>query len=305
MNRLRERVYYGVIGGSGVYEIEGITDVVQVRPPTPFGQPSDAITVGTVSGVRCAFLPRHGKGHKILPSELNNRANLYALKSLGVGQVISVSACGSLKEQIHPRDFVVPDQLFDRTRGRPSTFFGNGIVGHVSMAHPYCAHLSAIVFGTAQEIGLSVHEGGTYVCIEGPQFSTKAESIVYRSLGFSIIGMTNLPEAKLAREAEICYATVGLVTDYDVWKEDEEVSVSEVMGSIAANVYNVKRLIAALLPRLTLERTCECAQALKYAVMTAPEAIPAKTRKDLDLLVGKYLKASISRHSEERKRRRI
>jgi len=290
--KLKERVLFGVIGGSGVYEIDGISDIVQVFPSTPFGKPSDAITVGTVSGIRCAFLPRHGKGHRILPSELNNRANLYALKSLGVGQVVSISACGSLKEEIHPRDFVVPDQLFDRTRERPSTFFGRGIVGHVSMAHPYCVSLSDTVFEAAQEIGLSVRRGGTYVCIEGPQFSTKAESIVYRSLGFSIIGMTNLPEAKLAREAEICYATVGLVTDYDVWKEGGEVSVSEVMGNIAANVYNVKKLIAAVLPRLARERTCECASALKYAVMTSPAVIPAKTRKDMDLLLGKYLKPS-------------
>jgi 5'-methylthioadenosine phosphorylase len=289
LKSLKEKVHYGVIGGSGVYEIEGISDVVQVFPSTPFGRLSDAITVGTVSGVRCAFLPRHGKGHRILPSELNNRANLYALKGLGVGQVFSVSACGSLKEEIRPRDFCIPDQLFDRTRGRPSTFFGRGIVGHVSMAHPYCPVLSQKVFDVAKEIELSVHKGGTYVCIEGPQFSTKAESTVYRSLGFSIIGMTNLPEAKLAREAEMCYATVGLVTDYDVWKEGGEVSVSEVMSNIAANVYTVKRLIAAVLPRLVAERTCECAHALKYAVMTSPSAIPTKARKDLDLLLGRYL----------------
>jgi 5'-methylthioadenosine phosphorylase len=289
---LKEKVSFGVIGGSGVYEIEGVSDVVHVFPPTPFGKPSDPITVGTVSGVRCAFLPRHGKGHRILPSELNNRANLYALKSIGVEQILSVSACGSLKEEIRPRDFFIPDQLFDRTRERPSTFFGNGIVGHVGMAHPYCRSLSAVVHDVAKKIGLSVRQGGTYVCIEGPQFSTRAESLLYRSMGFSVIGMTNLPEAKLAREAEICYATVGLVTDYDVWKEGEEVSVGEVMKTVSANVYNVKKLIAELLPRVARERTCECATALKYAIMTDPSVIPEKTRKDLDLLVGKYLKAS-------------
>jgi len=289
---LKEKVHFGVIGGSGVYEIDGITDVVEILPATPFGRPSDAITVGTISGVRCAFLPRHGKGHRILPSELNNRANLYALKSLGVDQVVSVSACGSLKEEVKPRDFVIPDQLFDRTRERPSTFFGNGIVGHVSMAHPYCPALSETVYQAAKAVDLSVHRGGTYVCIEGPQFSTKAESMVYRSFGFSIIGMTNLPEAKLAREAEICYSTVALVTDYDVWKEGGEVSVSEVMANVAANVYNVKRLITTFLPRLARERTCECAHALKYAVMTNPAVLPAKAKKDLDLFLGRYLSKS-------------
>ena len=288
--RLKRKVSFGVIGGSGVYEIEGIEDVAQVFPSTPFGKPSDPIVVGTVSGVRCAFLPRHGRGHRILPSELNSRANVYALKSLGVDQIISVSACGSLKEDVHPRDFVIPDQVFDRTQGRPSTFFGNGVVGHVSMAHPYCPRLSETVYRTAREIDLSVRQGGTYVCIQGPQFSTRAESLLYKSLGFSIIGMTSLPEAKLAREAEICYATVALVTDYDCWKENEEVNASKVMSNVAANVFNVKRLIAAVLPRLTAERACECSQALKYAVMTSPSAIPAKARKDLGLFLAKYLK---------------
>jgi 5'-methylthioadenosine phosphorylase len=225
-----------------------------------------------------------------MPSELNSRANIYALKSLGVEQIISISACGSLKEELKPRDIVIPDQLFDRTRQRPCTFFGEGIVAHIGFANPYCPELSQTLYQAAKDLRLSVHLSGTYVCIEGPQFSTKAESKVFRSLGFSIIGMTNLPEAKLAREAEICYATLGLVTDYDVWKEGEEVSVERVVGNLLANIENVKKLVKAAIPRLERERKCECASALAYAIQTHKWAINRKTAKKLDLLVGKYLK---------------
>ena len=285
-----EEVKIGVIGGSGIYDIEGITETRKQKINTPFGDPSDIIVIGNLEGIPVAFLPRHGRGHFIMPSELNSRANIYALKSLGVEQIISISACGSLKEELKPRDIVIPDQLFDRTRQRPYTFFGEGIVAHIGFANPYCPELSQILYRVAKDLGLSVHLGGTYVCIEGPQFSTKAESKVFRSLGFSIIGMTNIPEAKLAREAEICYATLGLVTDYDVWKEGEEVSVERVVGNLLANIENVKKLIKAAIPRLERERKCECASALAYAIQTRKWAINRKTARKLDLLIGKYLK---------------
>jgi len=285
-----EKVKIGVIGGSGIYDIEGITETHKQKISTPFGDPSDTIVIGNLEGIPVAFLPRHGRGHFIAPSELNSRANIYALKSLGVEQIISISACGSLKEELKPRDIVIPDQLFDRTRQRPYTFFGEGIVAHIGFANPYCPELSQALYQVAKDLRLSVHVGGTYVCIEGPQFSTKAESKVFRSLGFSIIGMTNLPEAKLAREAEICYATLGLVTDYDVWKEGEEVSVERVVGNLLANIENVKKLIKAVIPRLERERKCECASALAYAIQTHKWAINRRTAKKLDLLIGKYLK---------------
>ena len=285
-----QEVKIGVIGGSGIYDIEGITETRKEKVRTPFGNPSDTIVIGNLGGIPVAFLPRHGRGHSIMPSQLNSRANIYALKSLGVEQIISISACGSLKEELKPRDIVIPDQLFDRTRQRPYTFFGEGIVAHISFANPYCPELSRILYQVAKDLGLSVHLGGTYVCIEGPQFSTKAESKVFRSLGFSIIGMTNLPEAKLAREAEICYATLGLVTDYDVWKEGEEVSVERVIGNLLANIENVKKLIKAAVSRLERERKCECASALAYAIQTRKWAINKRTAQKLDLLIGKYLK---------------
>lgn len=285
-----EKVKIGVIGGSGIYDIEGITETRKQKISTPFGDPSDTIVIGNLEGIPVAFLPRHGRGHFIMPSELNSRANIYALKSLGVEQIISISACGSLKEELKPRDIVIPDQLFDRTRQRPYTFFGEGIVAHIGFANPYCPELSQTLYQAAKDLRFSVHLGGTYVCIEGPQFSTKAESKVFRSLGFSIIGMTNLPEAKLAREAEICYATLGLVTDYDVWKEGEEVSVERVVGNLLANIENVKKLIKAVIPRLERERKCECASALAYAIQTHKWAINRRTAKKLDLLIGKYLK---------------
>jgi len=285
-----EKVKIGVIGGSGIYDIEGITETRKQKISTPFGDPSDTIVIGNLEGIPVAFLPRHGRGHFIMPSELNSRANIYALKSLGVEQIISISACGSLKEELKPRDIVIPDQLFDRTRQRPYTFFGEGIVAHIGFANPYCPELSQTLYQAAKDLRLSVHLSGTYVCIEGPQFSTKAESKVFRSLGFSIIGMTNLPEAKLAREAEICYATLGLVTDYDVWKEGEEVSVERVVGNLLANIENVKKLIKAVIPRLERERKCECASSLAYAIQTHKWAINRRTAKKLNLLIGKYLK---------------
>ena len=277
-----------VIGGSGVYSLEDLREVREIAVKTPFGNPSDRIVTGRLEGVPVAFLPRHGRGHRINPSEVNYRANLYALKLLGVEQLISVSACGSLREELKPRDMVFPDQLFDRTKSRPSTFFEKGLVAHVGIATPYCAELSERLYRTAAQLGYPAHRGGTYVCMEGPQFSTQAESHVYRSLGFSVIGMTNLPEAKLAREAEICYAAVALVTDYDVWKDDEQVSVEKVIANLSANTANVKRLLKAALPQLARARTCECASALRYALLTDKRRVPPRTKKALWPLIGKY-----------------
>lgn len=292
-SKRKNEAQIGVIGGSGVYQIEGIQDLREVRIKTPFGDPSDAVILGVLEGVGVAFLPRHGRGHKILPSELNSRANVWALKSLGVEQIVSLSACGSLKEDLPPRHFVVPDQLFDRTKSRPgSSFYGDGIVGHTGFANPYCRALCERVHQAGKSLGLPMHLGGTFVIIEGPNFSTKAESRVWRNQGFSIIGMTNLPEARLAREAEICYATVGLVTDYDVWKEGEEVSTEKVLATIHENVANVKKLIRATLPTLGRQRICECAGAARFAVQTDPKHFPPKTYKKLELIIGKYFKGA-------------
>jgi len=278
-----------IIGGSGVYEIEGIKILKELKIKTPFGLPSDKIRIGELEGMKVAFLPRHAVGHKIMPSEVNSRANIFALKKIGVEKIISISACGSLKEEIKPRDFVIPDQLFDRTKSRPSTFFGDGIVAHVSFAEPYCPQLRKILIKTAKSLALPVHDGGTYICIEGPQFSTKAESKVYRSLGFSVIGMTNLPEAKLAREAEMCFATVSLATDYDVWKEGEEVSVEKVMANMKVLTTNVKKLVKSVIIKLQGERNCSCKDALKYAIMTSPKVMNPKTKKKISLLIEKYI----------------
>jgi 5'-methylthioadenosine phosphorylase len=278
-------VRIAVIGGSGLYDVPGIEKVESVRVTTPFGDPSDAITVGELAGVRCAFLPRHGRGHRLLPTEVPSRANIYALKSLGVERILGVGAVGSLKEELAPRHFVVPDQVFDRTKLRTTTFFGDGIVAHVGVDHPFCGALSGEVARAGEEVGVTVHRGGTYVCIEGPSFSTKAESRVNRDHGFSVVGMTLVPEYKLAREAELCYATVSLVTDYDVWKEGEEVTVEKVVATMHANVDKVKQLISCLLPRLTGPRACGCGTALRNAVFTDPNAMPRSTRKKLDLLL--------------------
>jgi len=281
----------GVIGGSGLYEIEGLTDVKEVKISTPFGDPSDLFITGQLDGVTMVFLPRHGRGHRLLPSEVPYRANIYGMKQLGVERIISVSAVGSMKEEIVPGHIVIPDQFFDRTQGkRASTFFGEGIVGHVQFADPVCADLSQVLFDSAREVGATVHQGGTYICIEGPNFSTRAESNIYRSWGVDIIGMTNIPEARLAREAEICYGTVALATDYDCWhSEHEDVSVEAVIAIIQQNVATARNIIKAAASRLGAARGCSCGEALKFAVMTHKETIPAATRKKIDLLVGKYL----------------
>lgn len=285
-----EKISIGVIGGSGLYAMEELKDVREVRIKTPFGNPSDAFVTGVLNGVPIAFLPRHQRGHRINPSEINYRANIFAMKQLGVEQIISVAACGSLREELRPRDMVFPDQIFDRTKGiRPSTFFEKGIVAHVGLATPYCADLSQQLYRSAADLGFRTHEGGTYVCMEGPQFSTKAESNFYRAAGFNIIGMTALPEAKLAREAEICYASVALVTDYDVWKDDEEVSIEKVIANLVANTANVKKLLYSVMPKTVRARQCACASALQYAILTDAKVIPAKAKRDLKPLIGKYI----------------
>ena len=285
-----EKIKIGVIGGTGLYDIKGLEEIKETKPSTPFGEPSDTIITGTLEGREIAFLPRHAKGHRIMPTELNNKANIYALKSLGVEWIIAFSAVGSMKEEIRPQDFLVPDQLFDRTKTRVPTFFGDGIVVHISFADPYCPTLSKILYETGKDLGYRIHKGGTYLCIEGPAFSTRAESRIYRSWGVEVIGMTNLPEVKLAREAEICYATVALVTDYDVWHTTEEVSVETVMKNLEANTLKAKELVKAVIPRIPDKKECPCATALANAVITHKEAIPEKRKKELELLIGKYLK---------------
>jgi 5'-methylthioadenosine phosphorylase len=286
-----EKVKIGVIGGSGLYEIEGLTDVEPVKVETPFGDPSDDYMVGTLEGVRVAFLPRHGRGHLLSPTELNFRANIYGFKKLGVEHLISVSAVGSLKEGIKPRDVVVPDQFFDRTRQRISTFFGDGLVAHIGFADPVCPDLTELLYQAVQEQGASVHKGGTYLCMEGPAFSTRAESNVYRQWGMDVIGMTNLQEAKLAREAEICYATMAMVTDYDCWHEEEEdVTVEAIVQNLMQNAALAKTAIQTVVPRIQGERTCICANALQFALITDRDLIPEATKQKLDLLVGKYLR---------------
>ncbi len=280
----------GVIGGSGLYEIEGLEAVNTVKVDTPFGEPSDVFIPGMLGETKLVFLPRHGRGHRLLPSELNYRANIYGMKKLGVEWIISVSAVGSMKEEIKPGHIVIVDQFFDRTKGRPSTFFGNGIVGHIEFADPVCPALSDVLYRAAVEVGATVHKGGTYICIEGPQFSTRAESNIYRSWGVDVIGMTNIPEAKLAREAEICYATMALSTDYDCWHEEEEsVTVEMILETLKANVEKAKSIIKASIPLIADDRSCPCATALKYAVVTDRKAIPEERKKELDLLLGKYL----------------
>ena len=280
----------GVIGGSGLYEMEGMANVEEVKPDTPFGEPSDAIIIGELEGNRIAFLPRHGRGHYIMPTEVPSRANIYALKSLGVEWIISISAVGSLIEEIRPMDLVIPDQLIDRTRSRVNTFFGDGLVAHVTFADPFCPVLSDILHQAAIEEGARVHKGGTYVVMEGPLFSTKAESNLYRSWGASVIGMTALPEAKLAREAEICYATVACATDYDCWHEAEEsVTIEMVIANLQQNVSRAKSIIRTAVSRIPQKRECGCAQALKDAIITAPDKISDNMKRELALLIGKYL----------------
>jgi len=281
----------GVIGGSGLYEMEGFEEVQTIALKTPFGKPSDAFIVGRLEGVKTVFLPRHGKGHRIQPSSLNFRANIYGMKKLGVQWIIGVSAVGSMKESIHPGDMVIPNQFIDQTKGRPSTFFNDGIVGHVSFADPVCPVLSRILGEAGKEVGATVHKDGTYICIEGPQFSTRAESRLYRTWGVDIIGMTNVPEAKLAREAEICYSTISFATDYDCWHEAaEDVSIGEVLRILAQSAKIAKDAIRRAIPRLPEERACVCANALKYALITGKKFIPEKTKKDLEPIIGKHIK---------------
>ena len=283
-------VRIGVIGGSGLYDMPGLTAREELAVSTPFGDPSAPLVVGSLAGRRVAFLARHGVGHHILPSELNFRANIFAMKTLGVEWILSASAVGSLQEQYRPLDIVIPDQFLDRTRGRVSTFFGRGLVAHITFAHPVCRKLAAIVSESARTTEARVHDGGTYVCMEGPQFSTLAESRLYRSWGMDIIGMTNLQEAKLAREAEICYATLALVTDYDCWHPDhDQVTVEMIVGNLIRNAETAQAVVEAVVERLPVDRTCECATALASAIITRPEAIPPATREQLAPLVSRYL----------------
>ena len=281
----------GVIGGTGLYDIDGLTDIEEVDIDTPFGKPSDSIVVGRLEGVGIAFLPRHGKGHRISPTEIPARANIYALKSLGVEHIIAINSCGSFKEEIKPGDLVVPDQLIDRTRSRINTFFGDGIVVHIPFAEPFCAVLSQVVYQSALETGATVHQGGTFIAMEGPAFSTRAESRLYRSWGADIIGMTVLPEAKLAREAEICYASIACVTDYDSWMErSEPITIDVILNCLRRNTDTAKKIIRLAVARIPDKRDCDCATALRTAIVTAPQLIPAERKKKLDLLIGKYIK---------------
>jgi 5'-methylthioadenosine phosphorylase len=292
----------GIIGGSGLYDMTELTDRKEQRVVTPFGEPSAPYVTGTIRGQQVAFLARHGVGHRLLPSELNFRANIFGFKTLGAQYILSASAVGSLKEQYRPLDMLIPDQFFDRTKGRVSTFFGRGLVAHVGFAHPFCAPLSDIAYHAAQAAGLGgasagvlsaspvVHKGGTYVCMEGPQFSTLAESRLYRSWSMDVIGMTNLQEAKLAREAEICYTTIALITDYDCWHPShDQVTVDMIVANLMQNARKAQQVIAEAVARLPFERTCECESALKHAIITRPGAIPRDVKHELAPIVGRYL----------------
>ncbi len=280
----------GIIGGSGLYSMPGLSDTRDFPIDTPFGQPSEAYVLGTLEGRRVAFLARHGRGHHILPSELNFRANIHGFKQLGVERILSISAVGSLKEEHRPLDFVIPDQFFDRTSKRVSTFFGDGIVAHVSFADPVCPEVSGVLEAACRQAGVNAKRGGTYVCMEGPQFSTKAESNVYRSWGMDIIGMTNLQEAKLAREAELCYATVAMVTDYDCWHPaHESVTVEQVVANLQKNAENAGKVLRHAVAGMPKTRGCKCGQALAAAILTERDKIPPHTRQKLSLLLDKYL----------------
>jgi len=284
-----DTVSIGVLGGSGLYQMKELTDQSSVTIDTPFGRPSDEIVVGTLAGRRVAFLPRHGRGHRLLPSAIPYLANIHALRQLGVRQLISVSAVGSMRETIAPGHLCLPDQFIDLTQGRPRTFFGGGIVGHIPFNKPVCADLAAVLHRAGKKAGAVMHAGGTYVCIEGPQFSTLAESRLYRSWGVDVIGMTNLPEARLAREAEMCYATLALATDYDCWHETAAVSVEQILKIIDQNVSLAQQIIRRAVALIPDERACSCGSALAHAVITDKSAIPAETRQRLDLLLGRYL----------------
>lgn len=287
---MANEVRIGIIGGSGLYQMEGLTSIEEVEIETPFGKPSDAYRVGTLEGRRVAFLARHNRNHTILPSELNFRANIFGLKKLGVEWILSASAVGSLKEELQPLDIVLPSQFYDRTKTRISTFFGDGIVAHVSFANPVCSHLGDIIQQGGRDAGIPIKRGGTYLCMEGPQFSTRAESQVYRSWGMDLIGMTNLQEAKLACEAEICYSTIALVTDYDCWHpQHDAVTVTEVVENLKKNSENAQKVIRAAVRRLPVERTCKCQNALQHAILTDLKKVPQATRAKLELLLKKYV----------------
>jgi 5'-methylthioadenosine phosphorylase len=280
----------GIIGGSGLYSMPGLTDVREVKQETPFGNPSDAYVLGILEGRKVAFLARHGRGHRILPTELNFRANIYGFKQLGVQRIVSVSAVGSLKEEHKPLDFVIPDQFFDRTRHRVDTFFGDGIVAHIAFADPVCPQLSTVVENACKNVKVTGKRGGTYLNMEGPQFSTKAESNLYRSWGMDVIGMTNLQEAKLAREAEICYVTVAMVTDYDCWHpHHDSVTVDQIVAVLVKNAENAAKVVRETIATMPAERTCKCGAALAHAILTDRDKIPAATRKKLSLILDKYL----------------
>jgi 5'-methylthioadenosine phosphorylase len=286
-----EEVKIGVIGGSGLYQMSDLRDIEEVRLSTPFGEPSDAFVIGTLEGKRITFLARHGRGHRISPSDINYRANIYGFKKLGVEWLISVSAVGSMKEHIKPLDVVIPDQFYDHTRRRIGTFFGSGVVGHVGFAHPVCPNLASLLEGCCRQVGITTHRNGTYICIEGPQFSTKAESAIYRQWGVDVIGMTNLPEAKLAREAEICYSTMALVSDYDCWHETEEiVTIDAVIANLMKNLTKAREILRCAVQGFPISRDCECPTALANGVITQKEYIPEQTYEDLKLLIGKYVK---------------
>jgi len=286
----KEAVKIGIIGGSGLYQMAGLTETREVRVKTPFGDPSDALVVGTLEGRRVAFLARHGRGHLFSPSEINYRANICAMKMLGVEQIISVSAVGSLREDLPPMDFLIPDQFFDRTRGRKATFFGEGVVAHITFDKPTCRRLSKLLAEACDRTGVKAHNGGTYVCMEGPAFSTLAESHTYRQLRFDVIGMTNLTEAKLAREAELCYATFAMITDYDCWHpEHDSVTVDMIIGYLNKNAENVQRAIREVVRALGDERNCKCGSAVAHAILTDRKKIPASAKKRLAPIIGKYI----------------
>jgi 5'-methylthioadenosine phosphorylase len=286
----KEPIHIGIIGGSGLYSMPGLTDVREIRVKTPFGDPSDAIVTGTLEGRRVAFLARHGRGHRLSPSEINYRANICALKLLGVERILSVSAVGSLRDDLPPLDFVIPDQFFDRTRLRIATFFGAGIVAHVGFDKPTCTILAAHLADACETAGVKAHRSGTYVCMEGPQFSTLAESHTYRQLRFDVIGMTNLTEAKLAREAEICYATIAMVTDYDCWHPNHDaVTLEEIIQNLNRNTSNVQRVLREVVRELPEARSCRCGSALAHAILTDRSAISAATKKRLAPIIGKYI----------------
>jgi len=280
----------GIIGGSGLYSMSGITGAREIRVKTPFGEPSDAIVLGTLEGKRVAFLARHGRGHRILPGEINYRANVYAMKMLGVERIISVSAVGSLREELRPGEFLVPDQFFDRTKGRVSTFFGDGLVAHVAFAHPTCGEVSKTLADASAHCAVAVHRRGTYVCIEGPQFSTLAEANFHRKMDFDVIGMTNVTEAKLAREAEICYATIAMITDYDCWHaEHESVTAAQIIATLNQNAENAQRVLREAVRALPAERGCKCGSALKHGLVTDLKIVPKATKKRLAAIIGKYI----------------